>query len=97
MKISSILQMPSVKIMLLIHSKGEVRHADLAKLIRSRGTLSLNLKEIDEEGLIQRRVVDTKPIQSYYSLTEIGKAVADILSRLHEKIGEKNERQRNTG
>ena len=26
-------------------------------------------KELDAEGLIQRRIVTTKPIQAYYSLT----------------------------
>ena len=41
--------------------RGEVRYADLTKLIDSRGTPSLNLKELTEEGLVQRRVVTTKP------------------------------------
>ena len=43
-----------------------------------RGTLYLNLKDLDEEGLIKRRVVTTKPIQSYYSLTEKGGKIAEM-------------------
>lgn len=85
-KISAILQTPSVKILLFLHEKGEVRYSDLTSLITSRGTLSLNLKELDEEGLIQRRVVTTKPIQSYYSLTDKGKKIAEILNRLNKVL-----------
>jgi len=39
-------------------------------LIDTRGTLSSNLKALEEEELVKRRVVTTKPIQTYYSLTE---------------------------
>lgn len=85
-KISSLLQTPSIKILLFLNQKGEVRYTGLTKLITSRGTLSLNLKELDEEGLIQRRVVTTKPIQSYYSLTKRGKEVAEITSQLNKAI-----------
>ena len=63
-----------------------MRYTDLNKLLRSRGTLSLNLREFEEEGLIQRRVVATKPIQSYYSLTEKGKKIAEMLRMLNEII-----------
>jgi len=81
-KISTLLQTPSVRILLFLHGKGEVRYTDLTKLITSRGTLSLNLKELDEEGLIQRRVVTTKPIQAYYSLTDKGREVASHFERI---------------
>ena len=81
-KISAMLQSASVRILLFIYEKGEVRYKDLMNLITSRGTLSLNLKELDEEGLIQRRVVSTKPIQSYYSLTEKGVKIAKRLNEM---------------
>ena len=86
MKISRLLQIPSVKILLFLKREGEVRYTDLTDLITSRGTLSLNLRELDEEGLIQRRVVTTKPIQSYYSLTKKGKEVAGIIDELNKAI-----------
>jgi len=85
-KISSLLQTPSIKILLFLNQKGEVRYTHLTNLITSRGTLSLNLKELDEEGLIRRRVVTTKPIQSYYSLTKKGKKVAEITDQLNKAI-----------
>jgi len=85
-KISSLLQTPSVKILLFLLERGEVRYADLTKLMTSRGTLSLNLKELSEEGLIQRRIVTTKPIQAHYSLTEKGKQIAIHLDRIQKIV-----------
>ena len=86
MKISALLQTPSVRILLFLYKKGEVRYTDLAKLIASRGTLSLSLKELDKEGLIQRRVVTTKPIQTYYSLTDKGKEIAIHFERIKKML-----------
>ncbi len=86
MKISSLLQKPAIKILLFLHEKGEVRYADLTKLIASRGTLSLNLKELSEEGLIQRRIVTTKPIQAHYSLTDKGTEIAIHLGRTKKTL-----------
>ena len=76
MKISQILKSPSIMILLYLFEKEEARYSELTKLIKSRGTLSLNLKELDEEGLIKRRIIDSKPIQAYYSLSEKGKEIA---------------------
>lgn len=85
-KISSLLQTPSVRILLFLLERGEVRYTDLTKLMTSRGTLSLNLKELSEEGLIQRRIVTTKPIQAHYSLTEKGKQIAIHLDRIQKIV-----------
>ena len=86
MKISVLIQTPSVRILLFLYKKGEVRYTELAKLIASRGTLSLSLKELDEEGLIQRRVVTTKPIQAHYSLTDKGKEIAAHLGKIKKTL-----------
>jgi DNA-binding HxlR family transcriptional regulator len=80
------LQTPSIEILLFLHSKGDVRYTDLARLIASRGTLSLSLKELDEEGLIQRRIVTTKPIQAHYSLTDKGKEVANHIETIKNTL-----------
>ena len=79
MKISQILEIPTVRILLFLYHKGEVRHTELAKTVTSRGTLSLSLKELEAEGIIRRKIVATKPIQSFYSLTEKGKEIAKRL------------------
>jgi DNA-binding HxlR family transcriptional regulator len=76
LKISILLDNPSVKILLYISDKGEVRFSELTMLIDSRGALSTNLRNLENDELICRIVVTTKPIQAYYSLTEKGKRVA---------------------
>jgi len=81
-KVSRILEIPSVKILLFLFDKQEVRYTDLTKIITSRGTLSSNLKELEKEELVKRKVVTTKPIQSYYSLTEKGQEIARRLSEI---------------
>lgn len=85
MKISRILEIPSVRILLFIGEK-EVRFTGLTKLIPSRGALSTNLKSLEQEGLVSRRVVTSKPIQAHYSLTAKGKQVAKVFSELTENI-----------
>ena len=67
-----------------LYEKGEVRHSELSGLMTSRGTLRISLNDLAEEGLIQRRVVDTKPIQSFYSLTEKGTTVAKELQQIQK-------------
>jgi DNA-binding HxlR family transcriptional regulator len=85
-KISTLLETSSVRILLFLHEQGEVRYADLTKLVASRGTLSLNIRELEKEGLIQRRVVTTKPIQAYYSLTDRGKEIASHFSTIKKTL-----------
>ena len=85
-KISGLLETPSVKILLFLHDRGEVRYADFAKLIASRGTLSLSLKELGEEELVQRRIETTKPIQAHYSLTDRGREIATYLSKIKKTL-----------
>jgi DNA-binding HxlR family transcriptional regulator len=78
--------MPTVSVLMFLLDRGEVRYAELARLISSRGTLSLSLKELDEEKLIVRRVVALKPIQAYYSLTKKGRLVASELRKTEELL-----------
>jgi DNA-binding HxlR family transcriptional regulator len=86
MKISDMLEAPCVQILFFLHDRGEVRYSKLAALIQSRGTLSLNLKHLEQEGLIERRIVTTKPIQSLYSLTERGTRIARKLADVRKAL-----------
>jgi len=86
LKISSLLKAPCVKVLLFLHERGEVRYADLTRLIPSRGTLSLNIKELEREDLIRRRVVATKPIQAHYSLTDRGREIAVLLDKIKKAL-----------
>lgn len=80
------LKAPTVKVLIFLREQNEVRYTQLTKLIRSRGTLSSALKDLEEEGFIKRRIITTKPIAAYYSLTEIGKKVADYLLEIQKEV-----------
>jgi DNA-binding HxlR family transcriptional regulator len=86
MKISDMLEAPCARILFFLHDEGEVRYSRLAELITSRGTLSLNLKHLEQEGLIKRQVLTTKPIQSIYSLTEKGSRIAGKLADIRKAL-----------
>ena len=79
------LEIASIKILLYLHERDEVRYTDLTNLISSRGTLSLNIKDLEEERLIQRKILMTKPIQAHYSLTKKGTEIASLLSKIQKK------------
>lgn len=83
------LELVSMKILIHLYTEGESRHRDLSKLTKSRGTLGLSLKDLEEEGLVQRKVVGTKPIQTFYALTEQGLAVAKNLQQIQALIAKK--------
>lgn len=86
LKVSTILELPTITVLLFISGRREVRYSELAKRIRSRGTLALVLRELDEEGLLVRRVVARKPIESYYSLTQKGARVATAMLEVERSL-----------
>ncbi len=88
LRITQITKTPTVRIMLCLYQNGEARHAQLSKLTTSRGTLSISLRELEEDGLVQRKILDTKPLQSIYSLTDKGHLIAKHLFEI-EKITRK--------
>jgi len=72
LKIAQILESPAIVMLLFLLERGEVRHNEFSEVFSSRGTISNNLNDLEDEGLIKRRVVNAKPVESYYSLTEKG-------------------------
>ncbi|RJX16155.1 hypothetical protein CW703_02250 [Candidatus Bathyarchaeota archaeon] len=83
MSIKKLLNSPSLLILNFLYHMEAVRHKDLARLITSRGTLSLTLNSLLEEGLISRHVnTETTPIQTYYAITEKGKKVTEKLEEI---------------
>ena len=88
MRIVKFLESPHVRILLFLHHHGLVRHKRLAKELSSRGTLSNVLNELLMDGLIIRYVkIENKPIQSFYSLTDLGREVATRLEEIINLLG----------
>lgn len=50
----------------------------------SRQTFANILKMLKQKGIVERKVIDDRPPRVEYSLTDKGKGVAEVLTRLEE-------------
>ena len=70
---------------ILWHLKGEpVRFNDLARMIggASKKMITERLRQLEAQGLIERRVVDASPIAVEYVITPFGATALDCLDQL---------------
>ncbi|MEC8376595.1 MAG: helix-turn-helix domain-containing protein, partial [Pseudomonadota bacterium] len=70
---------------IIYHLKDDpVRFNDLCRMLggASRKMVDQRLKELENNGMVHREVIDTRPIAVEYSLTEFGRSALDILERL---------------
>ena len=63
---------------------GETRFNDLARELggASKKMITQRLRELEENGLVKRNVIATKPIAVAYSLTSFGQSAMGILDDL---------------
>lgn len=47
-------------------------------------TLSVALADLEEKGIVNRTVVDARPVQVEYSLTERGRSLSSVIDALDE-------------
>ncbi len=72
---------------ILWHLKdGPVRFNDLARQLggASKKMVNQRLKEMEASGLLERRVLSTRPIAVAYSITDFGRSALDVLDQLRE-------------
>ena len=76
------------KTVILYHlSKGTLRYNELRKSMPSvtERTLSLQLQQLQDDGIIERRVYSEKPpLKVEYNLTEFGKTLIPVLKSIAE-------------
>lgn len=76
------------KAVILIHlAKSNQRYSELRKMIPTitERTLSLQLKQLEEDGLLERRVFTEKPpLMVEYSLSDFGKSLIPLLKHIAE-------------
>ncbi|MDT0620824.1 winged helix-turn-helix transcriptional regulator [Croceitalea vernalis] len=76
------------KTVILFHLiNGPLRYNELKKEIKTvtERTLSLQLKSLEEDGVIRRKVYTTKPpLKVEYSLTDFGKTLIPLLQSIAE-------------
>lgn len=73
------------KSVILIHLIEKKRYNELRKQIpmATERTLSLQLKELEEDGLVKRTVYTTKPpLKVEYELTDFGKTLIPLLQSI---------------
>mgnify|MGYP005826603347 FL=1 len=73
---------------LILHYLGDgpVRFNELQRLMpkMTHATLSVQLKNLVENGLVERKQYESVPIKVEYSLTEIGKEFRPVIEALRE-------------
>ncbi len=70
---------------IIYHLKDEpVRFNDLCRMLggASRKMVDQRLKELENNGMVIRNVIDSRPVAVAYSLTEFGRSALDILEQL---------------
>lgn len=55
--------------------------------------LSQRLRELEDEGLVERRVIDERPIQVTYALTAVGQRLTPVLMAVADWSNEWAERE----
>ncbi|MEM9763527.1 MAG: helix-turn-helix domain-containing protein [Pseudomonadota bacterium] len=63
---------------------GPVRFNDLSRMIAgaSKKMIAERLRHLDEQGLVQREVIDTAPVSVQYTLTGKGRTALALLDEL---------------
>ncbi len=69
---------------LLVLMDGPLRFSEIGQLVPdlSDRLLSERLKELEAEGIVERRVIDGSPVRTEYSLTEKGLALEPAVRAL---------------
>lgn len=76
------------KMVILFHLRGEAkRYNELRKIMPmvTERTLSLQLKQMEQDGIVKREVYTAKPpLKVEYSLTDFGKTLIPLLELISE-------------
>lgn len=75
-----------ILILCAIHQGGTLRYGELRKMIFgiTNAMLANSLKELEDDGLVNRELFDERPVRVEYSLTEKGASIVPILLTLKD-------------
>jgi len=65
-----------------MHYNDVMRYAFEKKLVRSRASITIILNGLTEMGLLERSVVDSRPMRTAYRLTKSGKSILDLMRQI---------------
>ncbi len=65
---------------------GPVRFNDLSRMIggASKKMITERLRQLEDQGLVKRQVMDTAPVSVQYSITELGETALGFLNELRK-------------
>ena len=74
----------AIEMVSYIHKVGKAGYYEMLKqgFVASRETFSILIKELEKEGIVARKLINSRPPRVEYSLTKKGKEVAENLSKL---------------
>ena len=81
-----------IRILFSLYENKKVRFNELKKVLKTitQQMLSKQLKELETDGIINRKVYQVVPPKVEYSLTDFGKSVLPILDSLYSWSVKKN-------
>jgi len=83
-----------IDVLFFIEEKVEVGFTDVRnfclknKIVGSRGTVNIILRDLTDTKLVERKVMVTRPVRTTYQLTQLGRQVVDHLKTVKELLEE---------
>lgn len=73
-------------VVILALGDGALRYAELRRRVKgvTKKMLTQTLRALERDGLVERRVFDTVPVQTEYELTTLGRSLADAVAVIRE-------------
>ena len=56
------------------------------EVVKSRSTLASSLTQLQQAGLLARKVMETRPVGTEYSLTQKGLKLAELLGSIKDLL-----------
>jgi len=86
-RVRALFELSNIEVLFYLHEKSEVRYSELlTKVVPSRSTLALTLRDLQADGLIERKVEATRPVQTRYRLTPKGRGVVEHLALIKKLV-----------
>lgn len=82
-----------IDVLFFINEEGNVRFSDIRKfclehdVVGSRGTVPIVLRTLTGMKLVERKVVTTRPVQTFYQMTQLGKQIVEHLRDIQRLLG----------
>ena len=73
-------------VVILALGDGPLRYAELRRRVKgvTKKMLTQTLRELERDGLVDRRVFDTVPVQTEYELSALGRSLADAVAVIRD-------------